>query len=51
MEIKRANNLLSMFYHALKGDDSYEGKPKGIQVPALSMKQKTLCYPMIKVLL
>lgn len=35
-EIKRANNLLSMFNHALlKGDDSYEGKLKGINLPAL----------------
>jgi pimeloyl-ACP methyl ester carboxylesterase len=35
-EIKRANNLLSMFNHALlKGDASYEGKIKGIKVPAL----------------
>ncbi|WJX08251.1 alpha/beta fold hydrolase [Bacillus cereus] len=35
-EIKRANNLLSMFNHALlKGDDSYEGKLKGINIPAL----------------
>ena len=35
-EIKRANNLLSMFNHALlKGDDSYEGKLKGIHVPVL----------------
>ncbi|MCY9021243.1 alpha/beta fold hydrolase [Priestia megaterium] len=35
-EIKRANNLLSMFNHAfLKGDDSYEGKLKEIDVPAL----------------
>jgi pimeloyl-ACP methyl ester carboxylesterase len=35
-EIKRANNLLSMFNHALlKGDASYEGKLKGIRVPAL----------------
>ncbi|CEH28041.1 acetyltransferase [Aneurinibacillus migulanus] len=35
-EIKRANNLLSMFNHALlKGDDFYEGKLKGINVPAL----------------
>ncbi|MBU8590207.1 alpha/beta fold hydrolase [Priestia megaterium] len=35
-EINRANNLLSMFNHAfLKGDDSYEGKLKGIKVPAL----------------
>jgi pimeloyl-ACP methyl ester carboxylesterase len=35
-EIKRANNLLSMFNHALlKGDASYEGKLKGIKVPAL----------------
>jgi pimeloyl-ACP methyl ester carboxylesterase len=35
-EINRANNLLSMFNHAfLKGDDSYEGKLKGINVPAL----------------
>jgi pimeloyl-ACP methyl ester carboxylesterase len=35
-EIKRANNLLSMFNHALlKGDASYEGRLKGINVPAL----------------
>ncbi|KRD87784.1 acetyltransferase [Bacillus sp. Root147] len=35
-EINRANNLLSMFNHAfLKGDDSYEGKLKGINIPAL----------------
>ena len=35
-EINRANNLLSMFNHGLlKGDDSYEGKLKGINVPAL----------------
>lgn len=35
-EINRANNLLSMFNHAfLKGDDFYEGKLKGINVPAL----------------
>lgn len=35
-EINRANNLLSMFNHAfLKGNDSYEGKLKGINVPAL----------------
>lgn len=35
-EIKRANNLLSMFNHALlKGDDSYEGKLKGINIPVL----------------
>lgn len=35
-EINRANNLLSMFNHAfLKGDDSYEGKLKGINVSAL----------------
>lgn len=34
-EMKRANNLLSMFNHALlKGDASYEGKLKGINVPA-----------------
>ncbi|MBE1445260.1 alpha/beta fold hydrolase [Paenibacillus sp. OAS669] len=35
-EIKRANNLLSMFNHAfLKGDDAYEGKMKDITVPTL----------------
>jgi len=35
-EIKRANNLLSMFNHSLlKGDTSYEGKLKGITVPTL----------------
>lgn len=35
-EIKRANNLLSMFNHALlAGDDAYEGKLKEINVPAL----------------
>ncbi|MCR8630431.1 alpha/beta fold hydrolase [Paenibacillus radicis (ex Xue et al. 2023)] len=35
-EIKRANNLLSMFNHALlKGDDSFEGKLKRIKVPVL----------------
>ncbi|MBP1934345.1 alpha/beta fold hydrolase [Ammoniphilus resinae] len=35
-EVKRANNLLSMFNHAfLKGDDWYEGKMKGIRVPTL----------------
>ncbi|WP_242267974.1 alpha/beta fold hydrolase [Bacillus cereus group sp. BfR-BA-01352] len=35
-EIKRANNLLSMFNHSLlKGDDSYEGKLKGINTPTL----------------
>ncbi|MGW9019654.1 alpha/beta fold hydrolase [Priestia megaterium] len=35
-EIKRANNLLSMFNHGLlKGDDFYEGKLKGINIPAL----------------
>lgn len=35
-EIKRANNLLSMFNHALlKGDASYEGKLKGATVPSL----------------
>ncbi|PFU21505.1 alpha/beta fold hydrolase [Bacillus cereus] len=35
-EIKRANNLLSMFNHSLlKGDDSYEGKLKGINIPTL----------------
>jgi pimeloyl-ACP methyl ester carboxylesterase len=35
-EIKRANNLLSMFNHALlKGDRFYEGKLKGIRIPAL----------------
>ncbi|WP_438350629.1 alpha/beta fold hydrolase [Paenibacillus sp. FA6] len=35
-EIKRANNLLSMFNHALlKGDASYEGTLTGIKVPAL----------------
>lgn len=35
-EMKRANNLLSMFNHALlKGDESYEGKLKGINVPTL----------------
>ncbi|USG64805.1 alpha/beta fold hydrolase [Brevibacillus ruminantium] len=35
-EIQRARNLLSMFNHALlKGDDSYEGLLKEIQVPAL----------------
>ncbi|HBS46859.1 MAG TPA: alpha/beta hydrolase [Paenibacillus sp.] len=36
MEIKRANNLLSMFNHALlTGDDKYEGKAKNIMVPTL----------------
>jgi pimeloyl-ACP methyl ester carboxylesterase len=35
-EIKRANNLLSSFNHSLlKGDDSYEGKLKGINIPTL----------------
>jgi len=35
-EINRANNLLSMFNHAfLKGDDFYEGKLKGINIPSL----------------
>jgi pimeloyl-ACP methyl ester carboxylesterase len=35
-EIKRANNLLSMFNHAhLKGDDFYEGKLTKITVPTL----------------
>lgn len=35
-EIKRANNLLSMFNHALlTGDDAYEGKLKEINAPAL----------------
>ncbi|MBO1580665.1 alpha/beta fold hydrolase [Bacillus sp. XF8] len=35
-EVKRANNLLSMFNHALlKGDDYYEGKLKEINIPAL----------------
>ncbi|MCU4759476.1 MULTISPECIES: alpha/beta hydrolase [unclassified Bacillus (in: firmicutes)] len=35
-EIKRANNLLSMFNHSLlKGDDFYEGKLKGINIPTL----------------
>nr|WP_229163508.1 alpha/beta hydrolase [Bacillus cereus] len=35
-EIKRANNLLSMFNHSLlKGDDSYEGKLKEINIPTL----------------
>ncbi|WP_134686948.1 alpha/beta fold hydrolase [Brevibacillus migulae] len=35
-EMKRANNLLSMFNHALlRGDDSYEGKEKEINVPVL----------------
>lgn len=35
-EIKRANNLVSMFNHALlKGDASYEGSLIGINVPAL----------------
>lgn len=35
-EINRANNLLSMFNHALlKGDDFYEDKIKEITVPAL----------------
>ncbi|WP_019394540.1 alpha/beta fold hydrolase [Priestia filamentosa] len=35
-EIKRANNLLSMFNHGLlKGDDSYEGKLKSIHMPVL----------------
>lgn len=35
-EIKRANNLLSMFNHALlKGDDFYEGKLTEITVPTL----------------
>ncbi|WP_242218288.1 alpha/beta fold hydrolase [Bacillus cereus group sp. BfR-BA-01380] len=35
-EIKRANNLLSMFNHALlKGDDSYEGMLTKINVPVL----------------
>lgn len=35
-EIQRANNLLSMFNHALlTGDDSYEGAWKQIRVPVL----------------
>ncbi|WP_242242025.1 alpha/beta fold hydrolase [Bacillus cereus group sp. BfR-BA-01309] len=35
-EIKRANNLLSMFNHSLlKGDNSYEGKLKEINIPTL----------------
>ncbi|QGQ93819.1 alpha/beta hydrolase [Paenibacillus psychroresistens] len=35
-EIKRANNLLSMFNHAqLKGDANYEGKLPGISIPTL----------------
>ncbi|KFM98693.1 putative esterase [Bacillus clarus] len=35
-EIERANNLLSMFNHALlTGDDSYEGALKKIHVPVL----------------
>ncbi|PEK11854.1 alpha/beta fold hydrolase [Bacillus toyonensis] len=35
-EIKRANNLLSMFNHSLlKGDDSFEGKLKGLNTPTL----------------
>ena len=35
-EINRANNLLSMFNHALlKGDDFYEDKIKEINIPAL----------------
>ncbi|WIY63437.1 alpha/beta fold hydrolase [Bacillus arachidis] len=35
-EIKRANNLLSMFNHALlKGDDYYEGKLKELYIPTL----------------
>ncbi|PEE39795.1 alpha/beta fold hydrolase [Bacillus pseudomycoides] len=35
-EIKRANNLLSMFNHALlKGDDYYEGKLKKINISTL----------------
>ncbi|MBE5107497.1 alpha/beta hydrolase [Bacillus thuringiensis] len=35
-EIKRANNLLSMFNHSLlKGDDYYEGKLKEINTPTL----------------
>ncbi|KEK23429.1 alpha/beta fold hydrolase [Bacillus gaemokensis] len=35
-EIKRANNLLSMFNHTLlKGDAYYEGKLKEINIPAL----------------
>jgi len=35
-EMKRANNLLSMFNHALlTGDDSFEGKEKEIHVPVL----------------
>jgi len=35
-EISRANNLLSMFNHALlAGDDSFQGKVKEIDVPAL----------------
>ncbi|MEK4998224.1 alpha/beta fold hydrolase [Paenibacillus sp. FSL H7-0918] len=36
LEIKRANNLLSMFNHSLlTGDDDYEGKAKNIMVPTL----------------
>lgn len=36
MEIKRANNLLSMFNHAfLTGVDDYEGKAKNIMVSTL----------------
>ncbi|MNO28156.1 2-hydroxymuconate semialdehyde hydrolase [compost metagenome] len=36
MEIKRANNLLSMFNHALlTGEDSYEGKLANIMAPTL----------------
>ncbi|EML9731302.1 TPA: alpha/beta hydrolase [Bacillus cereus] len=35
-EIKRANNLLSMFNHSLlKGEDSYEGRLKEINIPTL----------------
>lgn len=35
-EIERANNLLSMFNHALlTGDDSYEGILKSLLVPTL----------------
>ncbi|WP_459501451.1 alpha/beta fold macrolide esterase [Bacillus sp. C1] len=35
-EIQRANNLLSMFNHSLlKGDDFYEGKLTGINIPTL----------------
>ena len=35
-EIERANNLLSMFNHALlQGDDAYEGALHSIQAPTL----------------